>query len=218
MYCNKCKNEISENAKFCPHCGSKVEKENVGTTTEEVISDINSPNEYNKPSTTNDARNDNNKIEKRKKRRSITRLVIGIVSMVMSLLILFQSCMAGVYNTMSNTGDLGGTAGFLVFAIMLAAGIVSVVTRKSEKKGTGIIIAIMYFISAFFAITNSAIFTDLKIWGWVCIFFGGYFLEDVLFAGKNNNSEDEPIIDLKCNKCGTTVGLNDKVCPNCGAK
>lgn len=40
------------------------------------------------------------------------RLVIGIISMVLFVLITFQSCAAGVANTLSDNGEVSGSAGF----------------------------------------------------------------------------------------------------------
>ena len=63
------------------------------------------------------------------------KLVSGILSIVLSVFVLFQSALAGVANTMSANGEAGGSAGLFVAILLLAGGIVSICVRKSVKKG-----------------------------------------------------------------------------------
>ena len=42
------------------------------------------------------------------------KLVSGILSIVLSVFVLFQSALAGVANTMSANGEAGGSAGLFV--------------------------------------------------------------------------------------------------------
>lgn len=58
------------------------------------------------------------------------KLISGILSMVLFVLVAFQSCAAGVVNTLENNGGSSGSVGFFVAIMMLAGGIVSVITRK----------------------------------------------------------------------------------------
>ena len=62
------------------------------------------------------------------------KLVSGILSIVLSVFVLFQSALAGVANTMSANGEAGGSAGLFVAILLLAGGIVSICVRKSVKK------------------------------------------------------------------------------------
>lgn len=52
------------------------------------------------------------------------KLVSGILSIVLSVFVLFQSAIAGVANTMSANGEAGGSAGLFVAVLLLAGGIV----------------------------------------------------------------------------------------------
>ena len=65
------------------------------------------------------------------------KLVIGIISMVLFVLVAFQSCAAGLGNALADNGEVSGTSGMLLAFCMLIAGIVGVATRKS--KGGGIV-------------------------------------------------------------------------------
>lgn len=58
------------------------------------------------------------------------KLVSGIISIILFLLVMFQSCAAGISNTLEANGELSGSAGLIVSIMMLAGGIVSIATRK----------------------------------------------------------------------------------------
>lgn len=49
------------------------------------------------------------------------KLVSGILSIILFVVVTFQSCAAGISNTLQENGEVGGSAGVLV-AIMLLAG------------------------------------------------------------------------------------------------
>lgn len=107
---------------------------------------------------------------------SIARLVIGIVSIVLSLIILLQSCATGVVNTLENNGDVGGSAGFMVAVIFIVSGIVGIVTRNSRKKAGPIVCFVLYLLAGLLAVSNSAVYGDLQVWGILSIIFGVVFL------------------------------------------
>lgn len=99
----------------------------------------------------------------------IWKLVSGILSIVFSGIVIFQSMAAGAYNALANTGDLGGSAGFLTAVLMIAGGIISIVTRKSAAKGGNIAIITVFVLAAAVGIFNSSVFEDLLIWGIWCL-------------------------------------------------
>ncbi len=104
-----------------------------------------------------------------------TKLVIGIISIVVFIFIMFQSFAVGVVNTLqSNTNDTSGGAGvFLAFA-MLIAGIIGIVTRKS--KGGGMTAGIFYVIAALIGFANLGTYGDLVVWSVVALVFGIVFI------------------------------------------
>lgn len=97
------------------------------------------------------------------------KLVSGILSIVFCVMVLFQSCAAGVSNTLSENGEMGGSAGLLVAILMLAGGIVSIVTRKSEKKGGSIALIVLFGLAALFGFTMAGGYKDLNIWAGWCV-------------------------------------------------
>ena len=58
------------------------------------------------------------------------KLVAGILSIILSVFVFFQSVLVGTANTMSANGEVGGSAGVFVSIFMLAGGIVSI---RSEE-------------------------------------------------------------------------------------
>ena len=78
------------------------------------------------------------------------KLVIGIISMVLFVLVAFQSCAAGLGNALADNGEVSGTSGMLLAFCMLIAGIVGVATRKS--KGGGIVAGVFYLLGGLLGI------------------------------------------------------------------
>lgn len=102
------------------------------------------------------------------------RMIIGIVSMVLFFLIAFQSCAAGVVNTIEGSGDTSGSSGFILALCMLIAGIVGVAARKS--KGGSITAGVFYIIGGLIGAINVGVFKDLAIWSVIAIVFGVVFI------------------------------------------
>lgn len=115
------------------------------------------------------------------------KLVTGILSIVFTCVVLFQSCAAGVVNTLDNTGDVGGSAGLLVGCLMLAGGIVQVATRKSEKRGGSIAAFVLFLIAALLGASNAAVYTDLMIWAGWCAILAILNLVCVIRSGKSKD-------------------------------
>lgn len=98
------------------------------------------------------------------------KLVAGILSIVFFVFVAFQSCAAGVANTLSENGEVSGSAGILVAIFMLAGGIVSIATRKSTGKGGNIALIILFGLAALIGFANYGSYSDLAIWsGWCLI-------------------------------------------------
>ena len=101
------------------------------------------------------------------------KLVSGILSMILFVIVTFQSCAAGVANSLEANGETSGSAGVFVAhvsVLMLAGGIVSVATRNSEKKGGNIALIVLFGLAALVGFTGFGSFSDLAIWsGWCLI-------------------------------------------------
>ena len=96
------------------------------------------------------------------------RLVSGIVSIVFSSFVLFQSCAAGISNSMSSNGQVSGTAGVIVALMMMSGGILSIATRKEIQKGDSVALAVIYGIGVLIGVALAGDFEDLIIWALWC--------------------------------------------------
>lgn len=103
------------------------------------------------------------------------KLVIGIVSIVLAIIILCGSCMANVGSALGGGTDTSGGAGTIVAILMIVAGIVGIAARSS--KGGAIAATIIYAIAGLSAIgASTGIYKDLLVWGIVALIFAVVFL------------------------------------------
>lgn len=103
-----------------------------------------------------------------------SRLVIGIISCILFVIISFQSCAAGVGNALEENGEVSGSAGFILAVCMLVAGIIGICCRKL-KTGT-IVAGVFYALGGLIGITNFGSYADLQIWSVLCFIFSVVFI------------------------------------------
>lgn len=122
------------------------------------------------------------------------RLIIGIISMVLFLVIVFQSCAAGIGNVLTDNGESSGSAGVFVALCMLIAGIVGVCTRTTVAGG--FVCGGFYAIGGLIGITNYGSYSDLLIWSVLCFIFAVVFIIGSIMTKrtdtpKNGNEGEE---------------------------
>ncbi|NLG05348.1 MAG: hypothetical protein GX567_16225 [Clostridia bacterium] len=100
------------------------------------------------------------------------KLISGILSIILFLLVMFQSCAAGIVNALESNGGSSGSVGIFVAILMLSGGIVSVSTRKSSEKGGNIALIILFFLAALIGFTGYGNYSDLVIWSVWCLING----------------------------------------------
>lgn len=130
------------------------------------------------------------------------RLIVGIFSILLSVIIGFQSCAASFGEAITKSETAGGAAGIILSFFMLAAGITAVAARKTTG---GTITAIAaYALGGIVALANqSAFFQDLKIWTVVSFIFAvllgiSLFMKNKVSNAENSNTEDiETVNGLK---------------------
>lgn len=127
----------------------------------------------------------------------IWKLVLGILSMIIFIVVTFQSCAVGLSNAIdNNTKDLSASAGIALAVLMLTGGIVSVVTRKSKKNGGNIALIILFGLAAMIGLTNLGKFEDLIVWSIWCLFNVVIAIISLIInknINKNNNKETKDI-------------------------
>ncbi len=102
------------------------------------------------------------------------KLVIGIVSIVLFFLIMFQSCAAGIGNAIEENGEVSGSAGFILAFCMMIAGIVGIAGRSS--KGATLTAGVFYAFGGIIGISNVGSFADLMIWSVLSFIFAAVFI------------------------------------------
>ena len=169
MFCVNCGNEIADGAKFCPNCGhasgSGATQGNVTIAKREEDSESNRP-----------------RTVKREYLFKICRLIIGIVSIALFFVIMFQSCAAGVVNTFEGNGSVSGTAGAILAMCWLVAGIVGIAGRRN-KYAIGTSVG-FYFFGGLIGIANIGIYSDLAIWSMLSFAFAIIYLLSILLYRK----------------------------------
>lgn len=100
---------------------------------------------------------------------STWKLVSGILSMVLFLVVAFQSCAAGAYNALADNGESSGSGGIVVAILMLSGGIVSVATRKSEGNGGNVALIVLFGLASLVGFALAGSFTDLNVWAFWCL-------------------------------------------------
>lgn len=115
-----------------------------------------------------------------------TRMVIGIISMVLFIIISLQSCAAGIGNAISDNGEVSGSAGIMLALFMLIAGIIAVAARKT--KGGTITALCFYAFGGLIGLVNVGSYSDLKIWSILSLIFAVILLITLFIKPKDNTS------------------------------
>jgi len=116
-----------------------------------------------------------------------TKLVLGIISIVLFAIIALQSCAAGVGNALAENGEVSGSAGFLLAVCMLIAGIVGIATRNSKGRGGAFTAGGFYLAGAIIGAANVGSYADLMIWSVLSAIFGIVFIVGTILSKKKES-------------------------------
>ena len=120
----------------------------------------------------------------------VWKLVSGILSIILFVIVTFQSCAAGLSNALEANGEVSGTAGVMVAVLMLAGGIVSIASRKAKGKGGNIALIVLFGLAALVGFANYGSYSDLAVWsGWCLI--NAVLAVVAILTGKKNNTKEE---------------------------
>ena len=101
----------------------------------------------------------------------LARTIIGILSLVAFIFVMFQSCAANVVNAMeANTADASAGGGALLAFILLIAGITTALGRDNTK--ATLVAAIMYGVGAIIGFASLGTYSDLVFWTIIAVLFG----------------------------------------------
>lgn len=122
------------------------------------------------------------------------KLVSGILSIIIFVIVSFQSCAAGVVNSVEGNGGNSGSVGFICGALILSGGIVSIVSHKSVKKGGNIAIIILFGLCAIMGFTGYDNYKDLVVWSiWAAV--NAVLAIIALMKNNKNNKKSNDISD-----------------------
>ena len=88
------------------------------------------------------------------------KLVSGIISIVLFAFVMFQSCAAGISNSLAENGESGGSAGLIVAIILLAG---------NGSKGGNIALIVLFALGALCGFTMAGSYADLNVWAAWCL-------------------------------------------------
>ena len=100
---------------------------------------------------------------------SIWKLVSGILCIIISGVVTFQSFAAGLYNVLDGNDEISGTAGLIVATFLLTGGIVSIVIHKSKGIGGDIALIVVFTLAALFGFVLHGNYEDLIVWSFWCL-------------------------------------------------
>ena len=77
--------------------------------------------------------------------------------------------MAGLANALEESGQVSGSAGLVVSICMLCGGMVSIVSRKNNSKGTNIALLILFGLATLTGFILAGNYSDLYLWSAWCL-------------------------------------------------
>ena len=120
----------------------------------------------------------------------VWKIVSGIISILLSLVILLQSFVVGVFNTILKrvlgSSDSGGTTGIVVAVLLLIAAIVSIAVRKRETKKAYMPLIVLFELAAMIGFVGAGNNSGLVIWAiwcFVCFIVAAFGMIKVLKPG-----------------------------------
>lgn len=117
------------------------------------------------------------------------KLVSGILSIILFVVVTFQSCAVGFVNTLEENEEVGGSAGIIVAIMLLTGGITSVATRKSEGKGGNIALIVLFGLGALTGLTMAGSYADLIVWSTWCIVNAILAIVSIIKGNKTEKGE-----------------------------
>lgn len=117
----------------------------------------------------------------------IAKKVIGIISVVLFGVISLQSCAVGLGNTLTNNGEISGSAGIVVAIMMFISGILGIAV--GESTGATITAACLYGVAGIVGMVNAGSYGDLMIWSVLSYIFAFIFVISILFTDKGKKED-----------------------------
>ena len=125
----------------------------------------------------------------------VWKLVSGIISCVLFLIITFQSCATAVYTTLDEvtsdtsqySDDTSAGGGIWVAFILLVAGITSSAVWKTTSRIADVALIILFGFAALMGFANLGVFGDLEVWSWWAAICAGMAFISLCLPRKKND-------------------------------
>ncbi|MBB1096057.1 hypothetical protein LTY36_08485 [Limosilactobacillus agrestis] len=111
----------------------------------------------------------------------VTKLVVGIIMIVLAIIIFVQSLISGFGNSNAAIHIYAGTAELIVALLYLASGIVYIATCGIDGLGGDIAGLSMMLISWILGLLTCKIYLPLQLWAWLALIIGvGFFVWHIM--------------------------------------
>ncbi|MFT9050037.1 hypothetical protein [Liquorilactobacillus nagelii] len=117
-----------------------------------------------------------------------TKLIAGILMIVLSVFIFFQSMVAGLGDALADNGGTSEGSGLIFAILFLTSGIVYIVNKSKTSLVSDIVCMVMLLIAWIIGITMSGVYGDLIIWSWLAFIIGVGFFVWHLMTNKNKGN------------------------------
>ncbi|WP_048703585.1 hypothetical protein [Companilactobacillus ginsenosidimutans] len=130
-----------------------------------------------------------------------TKITVGILMILISILILIQSMAAGFVNSVENNGHTSGSAGVIMSFAYLLCGILYLATQKMKSIGGDIATAAILILFGLISLASAdKNFGDLTIWIWLGFIIGTGFLTWHILINRKQSNNQPPRIRQQYNQ------------------
>lgn len=119
----------------------------------------------------------------------VFKIMSGILSIIISLVVIYQSFFAGLLEIVTSSGQPSGVAGLIVAVMLLAGGILSIASSGGSM-GADIALISLYGIGALLGFTMAGDYTDLMIWAFWCLLCAALALIDYIILYRSDDEDD----------------------------
>ena len=115
-----------------------------------------------------------------------TKLILGILSGVLFIIIMLQSCTMTVGEALTENGGAGGIGGVMLSFCVLIGGVVGAAARNS--RAGSIVAAVFYLIGTFFGFAADG-GVIMNVWAVLSAVFGVFFMVSAVVTKTQKKTE-----------------------------
>ncbi|MFT8458095.1 MAG: hypothetical protein ABF804_05500 [Liquorilactobacillus ghanensis] len=104
-----------------------------------------------------------------------TKLVVGILMIILSVFIVFESAIVGVGIAIVNGHHISSSAALFVAILYLVAGIIYLATKSKKGLGGDVANLVLLLIAWIIGFSKVGMYSGLKTWSWLAFIIGVVF-------------------------------------------